>query len=221
VSHPLHENMRHDGGVTPVSIYLLDCVQSLWNVCRLKGLPSDAASTQILESLFHRSSDRIIEAIKQCAKLCDVYFTSHPTGSAHFPQYICDACLTRLHLVRLLTATKWQEKFSAAAAHLDTLKGDLRGAFLILGQHETQATVDASLARPTGSVVLDVSAAVNSPTVQMVEASAAFSVMKDEVSNFMQKSKVIMDALDELAKVHPFISGTPAFIFHLLNAYRA
>jgi hypothetical protein len=66
-----------------------------------------------------------------------------------------------------------------------------------------------------------VNAAVNSPTVQMVEASAAFSVMKDEVSNFMQKSKVIMDALDELAKVHPFISGMLAPILHLLNAHTA
>ena len=39
-------------------------------------------------------------------------------------------------------------------------------------------------------------------------ATQAFSLVKEQANNFAQRSKVLMDVLDEVAKAHPFIQGT-------------
>ena len=41
--------------------------------------------------------------------------------------------------------------------------------------------------------------------VQNVAASAAFSAVKEQVSHFAENSKVLVRALDEIGKAHPFI----------------
>ncbi len=38
-------------------------------------------------------------------------------------------------------------------------------------------------------------------------AAQAFTFVKDQVSNFVQHSKVLMKVLDEVGKAHPFIQG--------------
>ena len=38
-------------------------------------------------------------------------------------------------------------------------------------------------------------------------ASQMYSVVKDQVSNFVQHSKVLMNVLDEVGKAHPFIQS--------------
>ena len=40
-----------------------------------------------------------------------------------------------------------------------------------------------------------------------VAASAAFNVVKEQVSHFVENSKVLVDLLDEVGKVHPIIQG--------------
>lgn len=41
----------------------------------------------------------------------------------------------------------------------------------------------------------------------MPVASAAFSIVKDRVNHFVENSKMLMNALDEVGKLHPFIQG--------------
>ena len=43
-----------------------------------------------------------------------------------------------------------------------------------------------------------------------VMATAAFSMVKDQVSSFAEKSQVVMKVLDEVGKFHPFIQGMSA-----------
>jgi len=38
-------------------------------------------------------------------------------------------------------------------------------------------------------------------------ASAAFSMVKDQVSSFVERSQTLMSVLDEVGKVHPFIQS--------------
>jgi hypothetical protein len=56
--------------------------------------------------------------------------------------------------------------------------------------------------------------------LQIVEGSPACSLVKAQVSNFVQNSKTIMTMLDELAKAHPFISCAPAIYRHALECSR-
>jgi hypothetical protein len=72
-----------------------------------------------------------------------------------------------------------------------------------------RSLLHSSLTELAGDAALSASAIVRSPTVQSAEGSAAFSLVKEQVSNFAQNSKMIMVMLDELAKAHPFISSAP------------
>ncbi|KAF9041891.1 hypothetical protein BDZ89DRAFT_1034712 [Hymenopellis radicata] len=46
-----------------------------------------------------------------------------------------------------------------------------------------------------------------SNVAQSEAASAAFSIVKDQISSFVDNSKILMSVLDEVAKAHPFIQG--------------
>jgi hypothetical protein len=48
--------------------------------------------------------------------------------------------------------------------------------------------------------------------------SKVFSFLKDRVSEFESHSKVLMSALDEVGKLHPFIGGSCAK-FHRTKSY--
>ena len=48
-------------------------------------------------------------------------------------------------------------------------------------------------------------------TTGSVAASAAFDRVKYQVSQFAENSKILVAALDELGKVHPFIQSVPYF----------
>lgn len=64
--------------------------------------------------------------------------------------------------------------------------------------------------RPTGDEVQGVVEQVTGPGAQLVEKLARdeFSIVKNQVNNFKWNSKVVLGVLDDVAKVHPFISGT-------------
>lgn len=38
-------------------------------------------------------------------------------------------------------------------------------------------------------------------------ASAEFSIVKDQLNNFVENSTILMSVLDDVGKVHPFIQG--------------
>ena len=61
--------------------------------------------------------------------------------------------------------------------------------------------------RSIGNVVLGANTKYESIASNEL-ATQAFSVVKDHVSNFVQNSKILMGALDEVAKAHPFVQGT-------------
>ena len=62
---------------------------------------------------------------------------------------------------------------------------------------------------PTGDRTLAVSDSRAVSTAKNVMASAAFSMVKDQVSSFAEKSQAVMKVLDEVGKFHPFIQGMP------------
>ena len=43
--------------------------------------------------------------------------------------------------------------------------------------------------------------------IQGVASSAAFNVVKEQVSHFVENSKVLVGLLDEVGKAHPIILG--------------
>jgi hypothetical protein len=50
----------------------------------------------------------------------------------------------------------------------------------------------------------------NSQQASMAKAvisSAEFHIVKDQVSNFVENSKMLVGVLDEIGKAHPFIQG--------------
>ena len=58
-----------------------------------------------------------------------------------------------------------------------------------------------------GEKVATVSKSQAVSTMQDV-ASQAFDTLKGQVSHFAETSKILVQVLDEVAKVHPFIQGT-------------
>ena len=66
---------------------------------------------------------------------------------------------------------------------------------------------DTRIRERTGDVVVGVS---NSPVVAVLGSNTskeAFGLLRDHVSSFARNSRALMDVMDELAKVHPFIQG--------------
>ena len=57
--------------------------------------------------------------------------------------------------------------------------------------------------------VTDVTQAAQ-PLVAMVEASGAVQMIKSGLNSFMEDIPWLMKSLDEVAKIHPFVQGTPA-----------
>ena len=62
--------------------------------------------------------------------------------------------------------------------------------------------------RTTGDKILAVS---GNEQIKMAEnaitTADGFSFVKDQVNNFVENSKVLVSALDEVGKLHPFIQG--------------
>jgi len=55
--------------------------------------------------------------------------------------------------------------------------------------------------------------------IQNVAASEAFNAIKEQVSHFAENSKILMDALNEIGKVHPFIQSMSfSFLCSLLSS---
>jgi len=60
---------------------------------------------------------------------------------------------------------------------------------------------------PTGDRTFAVSDSQAVSAAKNVMATAAFSMVKDQVSLFAEKSQAVMKVLDEVGKLHPFIQG--------------
>jgi LPS O-antigen subunit length determinant protein (WzzB/FepE family) len=60
---------------------------------------------------------------------------------------------------------------------------------------------------PTGDRTLAVSGSQAVSAAKGVMATAAFSVVKDQITSFAENSKTLMKVLDEVGKVHPFIQS--------------
>ena len=60
---------------------------------------------------------------------------------------------------------------------------------------------------PTGDRALAVSESQTVSVAQNAMASAAFSMVKDQVSSFVERSQTLMAVLDEVGKLHPFIQS--------------
>jgi len=58
-----------------------------------------------------------------------------------------------------------------------------------------------------GDKIITASDSQVASTVQNIAASAAFNIVKSEVTRFVETSKILVRALDEVGKVHPFIQG--------------
>jgi hypothetical protein len=43
---------------------------------------------------------------------------------------------------------------------------------------------------------------------QAAMALPQFSILKDQVSNFAENTKILVNVLDDLGKMHPFIQGS-------------
>ena len=59
----------------------------------------------------------------------------------------------------------------------------------------------------TGDRALAVSESQTVSLAQNAMATAAFSVVKDQVSSFVERSQALMSVLNEVGKVHPFIQS--------------
>ena len=59
----------------------------------------------------------------------------------------------------------------------------------------------------TGNTVSKVSGNSLVSVAQSDAATQALGFVKDQVSNFVQHSKVLMNVLDEVGKAHPFIQS--------------
>lgn len=60
---------------------------------------------------------------------------------------------------------------------------------------------------PTGDRALAVSESQTVSVAQNAMATAAFSMVKDQVSSFVERSQALMSVLDEVGKLHPFIQS--------------
>ena len=58
-----------------------------------------------------------------------------------------------------------------------------------------------------GDRALAVSESQTVSLAQNAMATAAFSMVKDQVSSFVERSQALMSVLDEVGKVHPFIQS--------------
>ena len=63
-----------------------------------------------------------------------------------------------------------------------------------------------------GSKILAVSGSSEVSMTQVAMASPAFTILKDQVSNFAENTKILVSVLDDLGKMHPFIQG-PSIAF--------
>ena len=70
-----------------------------------------------------------------------------------------------------------------------------------------------------GDRALAVSGSGAALAAQDVAASAAFNVVKEQVSHFVENSKVLIGLLDEVGKAHPIIFGMTLLssLFSLLS----
>ena len=59
----------------------------------------------------------------------------------------------------------------------------------------------------TGDKALAVSESQTVSVAQNAMATAAFSVVKEQVSSFVERSQALMGVLDEVGKLHPFIQS--------------
>jgi hypothetical protein len=59
-----------------------------------------------------------------------------------------------------------------------------------------------------GDKALAVSGSQVASTVQNAAASAAFDMVKEQVSHFVENSKILVSVLDEVGKAHPFVQST-------------
>ena len=66
-------------------------------------------------------------------------------------------------------------------------------------RHSPSVLGDRALALSGGDAVL---------AIQNVAASAAFNSVKEQVNHFAEHSKMLVRALDEVSKAHPFILST-------------
>lgn len=60
---------------------------------------------------------------------------------------------------------------------------------------------------PSGDKALAVSGSQTVSLAKNTMATAAFSMVKDQVSSFAERSETLMKVLDEVGKVHPFIQS--------------
>lgn len=67
-----------------------------------------------------------------------------------------------------------------------------------------------------GSKALAISESEAVSTMRTVAASAAFDMVKNQVSQFAENSKILVKALNEVGKVHPFIQSVSSFWSSLL-----
>ena len=63
-----------------------------------------------------------------------------------------------------------------------------------------------------GEKALAVSESQAVSTIRGVAASAAFDMVKDQVSHFAENSKILGKVLNEVSKVHPFIQSVSCFV---------
>jgi hypothetical protein len=71
---------------------------------------------------------------------------------------------------------------------------------------ESPSRRDTNFVTP-GEKALAISGSQAVSVAQNAMTSAAFSMIKDQVSSFVESSKVLMKVLDEVGKAHPFIQS--------------
>jgi len=67
---------------------------------------------------------------------------------------------------------------------------------------------------PAGDRALAVSGSQAVSVANNAMATAAFSVVKDHVSSFVERSQTVMNVLDQVGKVHPFIQSMSKLFLH-------
>ncbi len=59
----------------------------------------------------------------------------------------------------------------------------------------------------TGDAIPKISDSSFAQVIQSDIASDGFKLLKDQVNHFAEHSKIVMDALDEISNIHPFVQG--------------
>lgn len=59
----------------------------------------------------------------------------------------------------------------------------------------------------TGDAIPKISRSSFAQVIQSDIASDGFKLLNEQVNHFAEHSKIVMDALDEVSKIHPFIQG--------------